>query len=138
MGKGHRPHRLGEEIRKTIGELLISGDIKDPGLAGAMVCVSGVDVTNDGSYAYIYVTALSYTPGKVYDEEERAQILQAFTKAKPFIRSEINKRVKVRYVPDLIFRYDNSLEYGAKMDKILDDLHIELDENEPKTEEDDF
>ena len=137
MGKGHRPERLGEEIRKTISELLISGDLKDPAF-GAMICVSGVDVTRDGSYADVFVSALSYTPGKTYSEEERAEILKAFERAKPFIRSEINKRVKVRYVPDLIFKFDNSLEYGAHMDKVLDSLDIKPAEPEEEVQEDDF
>jgi len=137
MGKGHRPQRLAEEIRKTISELLISGDLKDPCFS-AMVCVSGVDVTNDGSYADVYVSALSYTPGKTMSEEERKELLSAFSRAKPFIRGEINKRVKVRYVPDLIFKFDNSLEYGAKMDAILAKLDIKPAEPEEETQEDDF
>ena len=137
MGKGHRPQRLAEEIRKTISELLISGDLKDP-CFNSMICVSGVDVTRDGSYADVYVSALSYTPGKTLSEEERKELLAAFGRAKPFLRGEINKRVKVRYVPDLIFKYDTSLEYGAKMDAILDKLDIRPADPEEETQEDDF
>ena len=127
MGKGHRPQRLGEEIKKTIGELLVTGALKDP-CFDAMICVSGVDVTRDGSYAYVYVTAFSYNVGEGFGSEKRTAVISAFERAKPFIRSEINKRVKLRYVPDLIFRFDESFEYGAKMDKLLDSLNIKPEE----------
>lgn len=55
MGKGYRQGRLGEEIRRIISELLISG-IKDPRVAEHMISISGVSVTSDGSYATCYVS----------------------------------------------------------------------------------
>lgn len=57
MGKGYRQGRLGEEIRRIISELLISG-IKDPRVAEHMISISGVSVTSDGSYATCYVSVL--------------------------------------------------------------------------------
>lgn len=56
MGKGYRQGRLGEEIRKIIGSMLIH-QIKDPRLS-SMISISGVDVTSDGSYATCYVSVL--------------------------------------------------------------------------------
>ena len=123
MGRSHRPERLGEEIRKTVSEMLVRGDLKDPRFGKGMIGLSGVDVTRDGSYATLYITCLAYS-GKSLSEEEKKNILSAFESSQGYIRSAIGKAVKVRYVPALIFKFDESFEYGAKMDRILDDLKI--------------
>ena len=59
MGRGHRQERLGGEIQKIISTLLIR-ELKDPRLQNAMVSVTAVEVTNDGSYATVYLTVLGY------------------------------------------------------------------------------
>lgn len=74
MGKGYRQGRLGEEIRRIVSEMLISG-IKDPRIAGKMVSISGVDVTSDGSYATCYVSILSFTKDEEAAKEEEAKVL---------------------------------------------------------------
>ena len=121
MGRGYRHQMLAEEIRKIVSSMLVTGELKDPAF-NSMIGVSGVDVTRDGSYATIYVTALSSRPGRENTEEDRQEILGAFERAKGFIRTTIGKNVKLRYTPELIFKFDSSFDYGAKMDKILDEL----------------
>ena len=121
MGRSHRPERLGEEIRKTVSEMLIRGDLKDPRFSKGMIALSGVDVTRDGSYATLYITCLSYS-GQSLSEEDKKEVLSAFESSQGYIRSAVNKAVKVRHVPALIFKFDESYEYGAKMDKILDEI----------------
>ncbi len=123
MGKSHRPQRLGEEIKKLISNLLIFGKLKDPVFSN-MVSVSGVDVSADGSYATVYVTALSFDPVKGIDEETKKEVLSAFERCKGYIRTEVAKNIKLRYAPELIFKFDNSFEYGAKMDALIDSLDI--------------
>ena len=123
MGRSHRPERLGEEIRKTVSEMLVRGDLKDPRFGKGMIGLSGVDVTRDGSYATLYITCLSYT-GKSLSEEDKKEVLSAFESSQGYIRSAVDRAVKVRHVPALIFKFDESYEYGAKMDKILDELKI--------------
>ncbi len=121
MSKNHRPQRLGEEIRKVVSEMLLKGDLKDPRFKG-MIGISGVDVSGDGGYATLYITSLSFTPGAEMTAEEKQGIIDAFNHSSGYIRSVIDKAVKVRYVPELVFKLDESFEYGAKMDKILDGL----------------
>lgn len=121
MGRSHRPERLAEEIRKIISEMLVRGDLKDPRFSGNMTGISGVDVTRDGSYASVYISCLSYS-GKSVSEEEKKDIIAAFERSQGYIRSAIGKAVKVRYVPVLLFKFDESYEYGAKMDRLLDDI----------------
>ena len=123
MGKGYRPQRLGEEIRKIVSEMLVRGELKDPGFQG-IIGVNSVEVTSDGSYATLYVTALGYSLGQECSQEDKEKVLHAFQKSKGFIRSEIGKKVKLRHIPDLIFQFDSSIQYGMKMDKILDELNI--------------
>ncbi|MBR0129784.1 MAG: 30S ribosome-binding factor RbfA [Firmicutes bacterium] len=135
MGRSHRPQRMAEEIKKIVGELLLFGKLKDPRFRG-MIAVSDCEVSGDGSYATLYITALSYKPGEEYGEEEKKEILKAFERSSGFIRSEIGKNMKVRYVPELIFKFDSSFEYGQKMDAILDSLDIKPAEEE--SDEDDF
>ena len=129
MGKSHRPQMLGEEIKKLISNLLLFGKLKDPVFSN-MISVSGVDVSGDGSYATVYVTALSFDTADGVDEDLKKQILAAFDKCKGFIRSEIAKNIKLRYAPELIFKFDNSFEYGAKMDALIDSLDIKPEDAE--------
>ena len=129
MSKGYRTQRLGEEIRKIVSEMLVRGDLKDPGFQG-IIGVNSVDVTNDGSYATLYITALGGRVGESYSETEKALIMKAFQRSKGHIRSEIAHKITIRHVPELLFRFDESLEYGMKMDKILTDLNIPDNQDE--------
>ncbi len=122
MGKGHRAERLGEEIRKIISTLLLR-ELKDPRLSG-MISVTTVRVTSDGSYATVFVNEMGSTDAEA-DDEHKAEVLAGFERAKGLIRREIGKQVKLRHVPELIFKWDSSMEYGRKMSQILDSLHIE-------------
>lgn len=123
MSRGYRPQRLGEEIRKIVSEMLVRGDLKDPRFQG-IIGINSVEVTNDGSYATLYVTVLGGNVGEDFSEEEKSMVMSAFQRSKGYIRSEIAKKVQIRHVPELLFRFDSSLEYGMKMDKILTDLNI--------------
>ncbi|MBR5756579.1 MAG: 30S ribosome-binding factor RbfA [Firmicutes bacterium] len=122
MGRSYRPKMLGGEIQKVLGDMLIRGDLKDPAFRDKMIGINSVDVSRDGSYATLYITALSFTPGKEYTEDEKKELLKAFEKSSGYIRGEIGKAVKVRHIPELIFKFDESYEYGMKMDRILDSL----------------
>lgn len=123
MGKGYRSGRLGEEIRRIVSDLLLR-EIKDPRLSG-IVSISAVDVTEDGSYATIYITKLGSKASEEVSDEEKSEVLAAFKSAKGLIRREIGKQIKLRHVPDLLFKIDNSLEYGRHISKLIDDLGIE-------------
>ncbi len=122
MGKGYRPGRLGEEIRRIVSDLLLR-ELKDPRFRG-MVSVTAVDVTDDGSYATLYITALGLGKNTEPTQEEKEDILAAFRSAKGRIRTEIGRQVKLRHVPDLLFKMDTSMEYGRHMDEVLSRLDI--------------
>lgn len=128
MAKGHRQGRMGEEIRKIISDLLFKG-LKDPRLS-AMISITAVEVTSDGSYATVYVSVLGMDPDKEKAAAQQQDTLDALASAKGFIRKEIGRQIKLRHVPDLIFKIDKSLEYGRHIEEIISELDIKYDEDE--------
>lgn len=130
MGKGHRQGRLGEEIKKILSDMLLK-ELKDPRLS-AMISITAVEVTSDGSYATVYLSVLGL--GGTDDEKSQKDALEALKSAKGFIRNEIGRKIKLRHVPDLVFKIDHSMEYGRHISEIIDDLDIKHDEEEDKEE----
>lgn len=120
MGKGYRPGRLGEEIKKITSDLLLK-ELKDPRLEGSLVSVTAVDVTGDGSIATVYLSALKMGQQDNL-KEYKDEILEAMKSCKGVIRREIGKNIKLRHVPDLIFKMDTSLEYGRHIDELIDSV----------------
>lgn len=104
--------RLARQIQKELSMMLLN-DIKDTKIG--YITVTDVRLTNDLSYAYIYFTIIG---GK--DRIEVA--LDGLNRAKGYMKNEIAKKVKMRKVPEFIFKYDESLEYGNKIGKIIDNL----------------
>lgn len=141
MGKNHRPDRLAGEIKKIVGEMLING-VKDPRITENMVSISGVDVTNDGSFAYLYVNILHFSKDEEVIAKTKEDVLAGMNSAKGLFKKEIARQVKVRRIPDLVFRIDEASEYGQHIDEILATLPFEdyhaVDPNELTDEEDDF
>ena len=120
MGKGYRPGRLGEEIKKITSDLLLK-ELKDPRLEGSLVSVTAVYVTGDGSIATVYLSALKMGQ-QDNSKEYKDEILEAMRSCKGVIRREIGKNIKLRHVPDLIFKMDTSLEYGRHIDELIDSV----------------
>ena len=109
-----RPNRIGEEIKKEV-VLLIRTGIKDPRV-DSLLSITDVEVTRDLSYATIYISRYG-------SEQQRQDALDGMKAAAGFIRSELSRRLKLRTVPELIFKLDDSLEYGAKIETILHQIH---------------
>ena len=125
----HRQGRLGEEIKKCLSSFLING-VKDPRLANRIITISGVDVTSDGSYAYVYVTPLVLS-----GEDKDAvceEVLAGFNKAKGLLRNKVAYEIQLSYTPELIFNIDSSMDYGRHIDSILEEIKA----NTPFREED--
>jgi len=121
MRRDHRQGRLAEEIRKVISSLLLR-ELKDPRLAG-IVSISAVEVTADGGYATVFVSVLG-------DDEATGNALDAFKSAKGLIKREIGHQIKLRHIPELLFKADTSQEYGRHISGIIDSLGIKHDEED--------
>lgn len=115
-----RNHRVAEQIKKELGSI-IQREMKDPRIG--FITVTGVEVTNDLSQAKIYISVL----GSI---EQKENSLHALEKAQGFLRSEIGKRIQLRHVPELIFKIDESIEYGNRIESLITQLKRERnDEN---------
>ena len=123
MGKGYRPGRIGEEIRKLISNMLLT-EVKDPVIKENWVSISAVDVTNDGSYATCYISVLGTGKEGFATDEKKEEIIAAFNRAKGLFKREIGKQIQLRRVPELIFKIDNAQEYGQHMDNIINNLNL--------------
>lgn len=108
----NRIKRISEEVKKSISKMLIDG-IKDPRIS-SMISVTDVEVTNDLRYAFVYISVLGG------NEEES---LEGLNSARGYIRREVGKDVKLRYVPEVIFKIDDSIERGMYMDELIKNLN---------------
>ena len=123
MASYNRTKRIAEEIKKVISSMLISG-IKDPRI-NSMVSVTDVEVTSDLSYAYVYVSILGG------DEEST---LQGLRNAESYIRREIGRSIKIRHIPQIIFKIDDSLLKGMYMDSLIKKVS-QKDQERPQVED---
>lgn len=123
MGKGYRQGRLGEEIKKLISAMILR-ELKDPRLSG-MISLSGVEVTKDNSYATCYITVLTTSKDEETVRKEEEQVIKGLESAKGLIRKEIGKEMKLRHVPELLFKIDRSMEYGRHIDEVIKSLEID-------------
>lgn len=100
-------------IQRELSQI-IQVEVRDPKIG--FCTITAVDMTTDLSIAKVYVTFL----GKEFDTRKG---MEALNRSKGFIRSLLAKRLTIRKVPELIFVNDTSLEYGNKIEKIIDDLN---------------
>ncbi len=107
-----RTDRISEEIKKELSSVI--RDLKDPRIP-MMTSVVNVNVTNDLSYAKAYISVMGT------DEEKKAAI-KALSQAAGYVRREIGGRIKLRCVPEFTFELDTSIEYGAHINKLLNDI----------------
>ncbi|MCW2277894.1 30S ribosome-binding factor RbfA [Heliophilum fasciatum] len=106
---GHRVARMSEEIKRELARLL-RDEMKDPRLG--FVSVTAVEVSKDIRHANVFVSVL----GK---EEERKNSLAALKQASGFLRSELAQAISARYIPELVFIFDPSIERGTRIAELL-------------------
>ena len=116
MGK-RRQRRVGELIHREISELL-EREMSDPRLNS--VTITGVEVSPDLRHARVYVSTIG-------EEIERQEALAGLKHAAGFIRHELGARLRLRYVPELSFHLDKSLERGQRIEELLAKIHRERD-----------
>lgn len=104
-----RKDRVSEQIRREIAELIRS-EVKDPRVG--MVSVTDVEVTPDYAHAKIFFSTLS-------GSEAVAGVLEGLQKASGFLRRELGKRIRIHTTPQLHFVFDQSLERGADLTRLI-------------------
>ena len=107
----HRDSRVNEELRKEISDILFQ-EIKNPDIG--FVSIVKVDVSHDLNVAKVYYSVMG-------SEEEIAKTQRAMKRSAGFIRHELAGRLSLRHTPELVFLFDDSIEHGIRIAKILED-----------------
>ena len=110
-----RVEKVQEAIQHELSNMLLL-DVKDPRIK--FVTVTGVELTDDMSYATIFVSMYG-------TEEQQEAAWKGLQKALGFMRSEIAKRIRLRFAPQLLLKKDTSFEYSARIETILNKIKKE-------------
>jgi ribosome-binding factor A len=108
-----RTDRVGDQIRVEIADILMRR-VKDPRVG--FVTVTSVELTADLKQAWVYLTILQEGP-------QQAEALAALARAAGFIRGELGRRLKLRFVPELKFVKDTVVDRGNRVMHLIDELH---------------
>jgi ribosome-binding factor A len=109
----HRIERVNHLIRQEVSQLL-QRQVKDPRL-GSFVTVTEVTTSPDLKYARIYVS-------RIGSGDEKQETLDGLAAAAGFLRNELARRLELRRIPELRFQWDNSIERGARLLNLIDEV----------------
>ena len=121
-GTSNRIGRTNDDIQRVLSELL--RQVKDPRVQQGMISVTRVETTGDLRYAKVWLSVLGQL-----DEREFKRGLKS---CGPWLRHELGERLSLRYTPELVFELDHSIEYGAKISRMIE----EIEETEKHDESD--
>ena len=109
-GPSQRQLRVGEMLRHTLADILLRGDIADPELNDLRITISQVAPSPDIRHATVYIQSAT---------EQMTHALEALSRHKKFLRGELGRRVELKYIPELRFAADTSIDTGERIDAIL-------------------
>ena len=122
MSEHRRERRVGELLKEEISKI-IRREVKDPRIG--FVSVTDVEVSGDLRHAKVFVSVYG-------DEKEKKDTMAGLEKATGFIRKLVGDRIKIHHTPEIIFRYDDSIEHGVYISKLIKEVR-----NEEKDEKSD-
>ena len=109
----HRIERVNTLLRREISEL-IQQELKDPRL-NEFITVTEVDTSLDLKYAKVFISCMS-------GQQEEQKILGVLNSASGFLRTALANKIRLRYTPELHFIWDNSIEHGDKILRLIDEV----------------
>lgn len=121
--------RINGEVQKALSEIIRS-ELKDPRIH-PMTSVVMAQVTPDLKYCKAYISVLA-------DEEQAKDTIRGLKSAAGVIRTQLAKKVNLRNTPEISFILDQSIEYGVRMSRLIDDVTKDLPDEEAPEEEDEF
>jgi ribosome-binding factor A len=107
-GQG-RPQRLGDQMQRELSGLL-QRELRDPRVA--MITITAVDVSPDFSHAKVLFT--------LFEKDKLKDTLAGLKRSAGFLRSQLAKRVSIYTIPELRFEYDESVERGDRLSRLID------------------
>ena len=115
----YRRGRINDEMQKELASVL--RDVKDPRVSGAFISITAVDVTGDLKFAKVYYSNMLGDPKEVQKGLESAA---------GYIRRRVAEGLNLRITPEFSFSYDGSVEHGAHIAKLLNDIARDSNKNE--------
>ena len=122
---GYRLSRTNDDIKIVLSELLRS--VKDPRVQQGMLSITRTDTTGDLKYCKVFISC--------YGLENEKEFKKGLKSASGWLRRELGHRLNLRNTPELIFELDNSIEYGAHINQIMNEPGF-LHENKDDSSED--
>ncbi len=119
-----RQLRVGEELRHALAWILERGEARDPGLGGLPLTVTEVRVSPDLKNAVVFVTPLG---GEGEAGDGAAKAVEALSRARRFLRRRVARTVRLKYVPDMTFRADQSFGHAGRIEALLRDPAVARD-----------
>jgi ribosome-binding factor A len=120
-----RLEKVQKLAREVLGETIQT--LKDPRIG--FVTVTAVRISGDLQHARVFVSVLG-------DDDERAATMSGLRSATPFLRSELGRQMKVKYLPELQFELDTGPEEAQRLEALFKKLHTDEDETQPKDGDD--
>ena len=114
----NRLARTNDDIQRVLSELLRS--VKDPRVQQGMISVTRVETTGDLRYAKVWLS--------VYGMKDEKEFRRGLKSASGWLRRELGSSMSLRYTPELVFELDHSIEYGAHINQLIENLDIQHDE----------
>ena len=110
-----RVERVSDLIKQQVSNI-ISNDLKDPRVG--FVTVTSVDLSRDLRHAKVYISVMG-------SDEDRERTMEALNRASGFMRTSLGNRIRIRHIPELLFRYDDSYEYAARIAVVMKQIEPE-------------
>ncbi|ADO77113.1 30S ribosome-binding factor RbfA [Halanaerobium praevalens] len=107
-----RAVRVGELLKEEISQIVLR-EMKDPRIG--FVSITDVEVSGDLRHAKVFISVYG-------TEKEKEETLAGLQQAQGFVRKLVGERVKIHHTPEIIFRYDDSIENGVHISNIIKDL----------------
>ncbi len=124
-GNSQKINRVNEELKRELSNI-INYKLKNSKVTG-LISITKVKTTPDLRYSRVYISVINC--------KNKKETLLGLKQSSGFIRSEIAKQLNMRITPEFIFEFDESLEYGAKIDAILNDIMKDIKPEERKDNE---
>ena len=119
MANSTRIGRINDDIQLALSSLLRS--VKDPRVQQGMISVTRVETTGDLSYAKVWLSVL----GELNEKEFR----RGLKSCAPWLRRELGSSLSLRYTPELVFEIDHSIEYGARISRMIEEIEEKDEQN---------
>ncbi|MDY6905115.1 MAG: 30S ribosome-binding factor RbfA [Thermodesulfobacteriota bacterium] len=116
-----RAERISKAVQREVSAVLSKG-LRDPRLE--MTTITGVRMSSDLTTAFVYYIVNG-------DDQDKKAAAEGFKSAGGFIKRKLAKNLKMKYMPDLLFYYDESIDYGENIDRVLESLksdHVQDDQ----------